>query len=93
VRAHLAREARQLDEVVRLDRGGVAAGLDAFRAQPRGLHELAHEARLGQARAIRAEGRQGRRERRQRARPRRTRAGMIDEGAHHRCHRRPGGRA
>ncbi len=88
VAAHVTREPRQLDHVRRIDGGGEIARLDALAAQAPGLHELAHQSRLGQPRAIRAERGQSCRQSGQRACARRSRAGVIDEWAHQMGHRR-----
>ena len=77
----------------RLDGGGVATRIHALAAQAAGLDELAHEAGLGQARTVGAQRRERSCERGQGARAGRSRAGVIDEWAHHMEHRRSGVRA
>ena len=90
VRGDLGRQPRELDEIGGLHRGGVVPGLDALAAQAPGLDELALETGLREARAVGPERRQRGCKRRQRARAGRSRAGVIDEWAHHMEHRRIG---
>ena len=88
VAAHVVGQPHELDAVGGLDGDREVARLDALAAQAAGLDELAREAGLGQARAVGSERGERRCQRGQRARAGRSRAGVIDEWAHHMEHRR-----
>ena len=90
VRGDLGRQPRELDEIGGLHRGGVEPGLHALAAQAPGLDEFPLQTGIRQSRAVGPERRQRGCKRRQSARAGRSRAGVIDEWAHHVEHRRIG---
>ena len=88
VAAHVVGEARELDQVGGLDGGAKLRGsTPSLRRRPASTNSRI-ETRLGQPRAVGSERGQSRCEGRQRARAGRSRAGVIDEWAHQRKHRR-----